>query len=557
MLLRLSCIVCTLAFLSVSAFPQAQETGATDYALGNSSVMWLPRSTALFLNPGELGRLHQDEFYLSSNRFKDLTSMSGAFFLPGIGTLGAGVTPSFDSTTYTLGYGGLIGDYHDFGAAVSVTPKVKAGFRFAFGGAVHLPTSGQNTGLHFGLSLTDLPMDADFSVGAAYWVVPDVARVQVATRSGAYRAEFVGADVRILEGLALQAGTRGFKKVLGGLSYETPYVIAALGVGPEGISFSMNFRISNAASDLHDEAYASGDDAFKEGRYSDARDSFLKAIRYDDYDDTSRRLADRSEFLMDSLVGALLSQARQQEADSNFPDAMKSYAQIMKIDPHQSNAAVDLADVQKKFSRYVLSLLAQGDSLRNENEIDEARQSYELVLDLQPGNDSATVRIAALDALAKQNVRSILTRAETLLRRNRIDDSEKEFKRVLDDDPKNTSARAGLRMIAARRLRAQVEAAKIAYNEKRYFDALQMLLDMIGRGDNSSEIRDLLGKTRDALKTETDRLFKLGLQFYIKEDFKSAIAEWDKVLMIVPSDSSTLEYRKRAEEKLKALQQYQ
>jgi hypothetical protein len=46
------------------------------------------------------------------------------------------------------------------------------------------------------------------------------------------------------------------------------------------------------------------------------------------------------------------------------------------------------------------------------------------------------------------------------------------------------------------------------------------------------------------------------LQFYIKEDFKSAIAAWDKVLMIQPEDSSTLEYRKRAEEKLKALEQF-
>jgi hypothetical protein len=48
----------------------------------------------------------------------------------------------------------------------------------------------------------------------------------------------------------------------------------------------------------------------------------------------------------------------------------------------------------------------------------------------------------------------------------------------------------------------------------------------------------------------------MGLQFYIKEDFKSAIAEWDKVLLIQPSDSSTSEYRKRAEEKLKALEQF-
>ena len=65
-----------------------------------------------------------------------------------------------------------------------------------------------------------------------------------------------------------------------------------------------------------------------------------------------------------------------------------------------------------------------------------------------------------------------------------------------------------------------------------------------------------LYKLRDALKADIDRLFKNGLQFYIKEDFKSAISEWDKVLLIQPADSSTIEYRKRAEEKLRALEQF-
>jgi tetratricopeptide (TPR) repeat protein len=82
------------------------------------------------------------------------------------------------------------------------------------------------------------------------------------------------------------------------------------------------------------------------------------------------------------------------------------------------------------------------------------------------------------------------------------------------------------------------------------------LTDILQKDAGNKEARTYLEKARDALKEDLDRLFKRGLQFYIKEDYKSAISEWDKVLMIQPSNSSTLEYRKRAEEKLKALEQF-
>ncbi len=547
----------SLVCLAATALSQELETGATDYALGNSSVMWLPRSTSLFQNPGELARLHQNEFYLSSGRFRDFNSMSSAFFLPRLGTVGLGVSPSGDSTKYSLGYGTLIGEYHDIGTAISVIPRVKAGLRFAFGGAIHLPTSVQNSGFHLGAAVTNLPQKAVINGGAAFWIVPDIARIQAATRSDVVRAEFLGVDVRILGGLGLQAGTRGFKKVLGGLTYETSYVVAAVGAGPEGISFGMNFRFGEAAAEVHDAARDDGEEAFKDGRYSEARESYLTAVRYDEYDDASRELASRCSTLTDSLVTVLLEKAHQDEAGRNFSGAMKSYAQIMRMDPRQSSAATDLANVQQKFRQYIQQLLATGDSLRDRHQIDEARKSYAVVLELEPNNDSATVRVGQLNALAKQNVRLTLSRAESLLRKDRLDDAEGEFRKVLADDPKNESARSGLRTIASRRLSAEIGRVRSVFKNKQYFDALQMLLDMIGRGEENREIKDLLEKTRNALKSETDRLFKLGLQFYIKEDFNSAIAEWDKVLMIAPSDSSTLEYKKRAEEKLKALEQYQ
>jgi tetratricopeptide (TPR) repeat protein len=535
---------------------QQQSTGTIDYVLGNSSVMWIPRSSSIFLNPGELARLHQNEFLVSSGRFKSLASMSGAIFVPGTGTFGLGVAPLVNSTQYSVGFGRLIGDYNTAGGAVSVIPSAERSVRLSFGVSIHLPTGGQETGAHAALSVTNVLSKAVVNVGGAYWLIPSTVRLQLATQTRVERAEFLGVEVRALERVHVQVGTRGFKKILAGASYTTSYAILEFGAGPEGVSFTMNVRVGDAASDTHDEAYSQGDEAYVDQQYGDAREHFLKALQYNEYDGATRIMAEKSRHMLDSSVTALLQQANENEGQLNFTEAMRAYAQILRIDPQQTMAASNLANVEKKLKLYVQQLLISGDSLKNLHEVTRARKSYELALELDPENDSASVRIDALENLSKENVLSLLSKARSLLRKSQLDEAQKEFERILSTDPNNSQARSGIRTINTRRINDQLIRGKSAYDTQRFIEALQIFSDIVQKDKNNREASQFLERTRDVLKSDVDRLFKTGLQFYIKEDFKSAIAAWDKVLMIQPEDNSTLEYRKRAEEKLKALEQF-
>ena len=555
-LVRVIGIATALTVCAASVPAQLLETGTEDYVLGNSSVMWLPHSSSLFLNPGELARLHQNEFAVSSGRFKSMSSMSSALFFPGTGTFGLGVAPFGASTQYSVGFGRLLADYSTLGGAVSVIPYTRGSLRFSLGGAVHLPVDGEETGIHTGLSVTNLPSKEIVNVGGAYWLMPNKVRIQLATRTRTMRAEFLGADISVREGLQIQVGTRGFKKLLGGASYATSYATIEFGAGPEGISFTMNVRLGESASDVHDELYDQADEAYVDQRYGDAEDYFRKALLYNEYDSASRLMVTKSRRMMDSSVAILLQQARVNEGQENYAEAMLAYSQVLKIDPRQTSADSELASVQQKVRLYVQQLLIAGDSLKSRHEISRARKSYELVLELDPENDSASVRIDELENLSKENVRSMLSKARSLLRKGQFDDAQKEFVRVLSNDPENTQARSGLHSIAVRRRDEALAKGKAAYDSGDFFDALQIFLDIIQKDENNKDAANMIEKTRDALRSDVDRLFKTGLQFYIKEDFKSAIAAWDKLLMIQPQDSSTLEYRKRAEEKLKALEQF-
>jgi hypothetical protein len=307
---------------------------------------------------------------------------------------------------------------------------------------------------------------------------------------------------------------------------------------------------------MHDEAYSQGDEAYVDQQYGDAREYFLNALQYNEYDSASRVMAEKSRHMMDSSVTALLHQANENEGQLNYMEAMRAYAQILRIDPQQTMAASNLANVEKKLKLYVQQLLIAGDSLKSLHEVSRARKSYELALELDPENDSASVRIDALENLSKENVLSLLSKARSLVRRNQLDEAQKEFERILSTDPNNSQARSGLRTIDTRRINEQLARGKAAYDAQRFIEALQIFSDIIQKDQNNREARQFLERTRGVLKSDVDRLFKTGLQFYIKEDFKSAITAWDKVLMIQPEDNSTLEYRKRAQEKLKALEQF-
>jgi tetratricopeptide (TPR) repeat protein len=380
-------------------------------------------------------------------------------------------------------------------------------------------------------------------------------RVQFATQTRIVRAAFLGSEIKVSENIHLQAGVRSFHYVSGGISYATPYAVAELAAGSQGLSFTMNIRFGDAASENHQKALDQANEAHVDQRYSEARRLFATSVQYDEYDNDARAMAERTKQVMDSSVAALLGQAEAAESEDDYPAALRAYAEILKIDPSEADIATQSANVGTKFRSYIGQLIASGDSLLGRREVTRARRHYEQVLELDPENDTASARIDQLNDLSKENVRVSLGRARSYLNRNRLDDAQREYEKVLFAEPNNSQAKAGLNAIRNRRVNAQLEQAKTAFNEKKYFDALTMFVDILQKDSGNKEARGYLEKTRDALKEDLDRLFKRGLQFYIKEDYKSAISEWDKVLLIQPTDSSTLEYRKRAEEKLKALEQ--
>ncbi|MBI3003784.1 MAG: tetratricopeptide repeat protein [Ignavibacteriales bacterium] len=544
--------------IPLSAF--SQITGSRDYALGGSSVMWYPRASALYRNPAELGRIHQSEFFLTTNRWSNLSSMTGTHFEPYVGTFAAGIARLSSTTQYSVGYSGIFLGQHGVGTAVNINPDANPSVSLAFGVSVHLPDStSQNSGFHGGLTVANLkpgarPEQLGLSAGAAYWPIRNRLRIQASFLQGDEPLGLLGAEVFPFSWFSLQLGTESFKKIFAGVSVPFQYVQAEFAAGKEGVSLSFNFRIGEPAVEQRARHYDLGVKAYNEQRYSEARRSLLTALQYDEAFFPARSLADQATVSLEEHSAKNLEEGKNLESKGNDVEAEKRYAQILRMDPHHAEAQTLWTAVRSRTQAYVKQLIATGDSLMDKKNYERAQLLYEQALEIDPDNETISPRLEDLAVLLKYSAQASLTRAKSFLERNQLDDAQREFERVLASEPRNARARTGIETIRVRRLDEIVERGKTAFNERNYFEALSIFSEVLQRDEKHLDAKTLYEKTREALQPELDKYFKTGLQFYVKEHYKAAIESWDKALLIQPQHQATLEYYKRAQEKQKAIE---
>ncbi len=538
----------------------AQQSGAVNYALGRSSVMWSPGPSSLFLNPAELARARQSDFGFNSSKITRLSSFAGSVFLPAAGTFAAGVSVRDTSNRYSFGYALPVGRFHSIGLGLSGFRKTEESVGFSFGTSFHFPEDVENSGIHFGASVIDLSENtssAFFSVnlGAAYWIVKDEIRLQAAYRHDAIKNHaLIGIEALALPGLSVQLGTRTFEEISGGLSFRFSYGAVDIAAGKAGLVLSVRAALSDLAVEQHDMNLELAHDAASEERYTEAMSYYEKALDYNPYSTEAVAATDTIEALLKLRTTKALVEAKDLMAKKDFVEASKAYSRVLRMDPDNEEAKQNLDNVQPTMRGYVNRLIVSGDSLRELKDIDRARRSYEQAQELDPKNDSIPARIASLEVLARVGIRSQLSRAKRFLDQNQLDEAEREYERVRSAEPRNSQALQGLATVRTKRKDQMVEKGKELFALEKYQEALKVFLDILKQDERHREARSYVDRARQILLPMVDNYFRSGLQYYTKENYKAALDEWEKALLIDPTHQGTLEYRNRAEEKLKALE---
>jgi len=540
---------------------QGTITGASDYALGGSSVMWIPNSGAIFLNPAEVSRVHQHEFIITGGRSFSLSSLTGNVFIPFVGTIAAGVGREPSETQYNLSYGRIFGRYHSAGVGFTYLEKNPDRSGVSLGLTLHFPSSSISlSGLHFGASVLNFAGDFDaeaFSAqaGAAFWVAPRILRLQVAYgRRARASAVSAGAELRLFSTFSLLVGTRKFSTFTGGIGFRHPYGSIEIAGGADGAVFTIKARIGDAATDQRDSYIRAGLGALENQSYYAARSYFLTAVEYDEYADEARRYSERSRDVARQSSSSAMNEARSLEERGALQDAIAIYKEIAASDPNNTLARQRLRAAERKLESAVFLEIQTGDSLKALQRYESAKVSYERALAMDPENADVRFRLDSLNVILKDDISATLGRADAHLARGRYSQAEQEYEVVLRRDPGNSRAREGLATLRRIENQRLFESGKAAYEEGQYEQALPIFETVLRQDTRHAEAKRYLELTRKALTPVVDAHFRAGLQQYLVEHYEEALEEWRKALRIDPENEAILGYAQRAEEKIKALE---
>ena len=539
---------------------QGLITGASDYALSGSSVMWIPTSTAVFLNPAEISRVHQHEFMITGGKSLTLSSLTGNVFIPFVGTIAAGVGRENNETQYTLSYGRIFGRYHSAGVGFTYLEKNPRRSGVSLGFTLHFPTtSAPTSGLHFGMSVLNFAGDIEaesFSAnaGAAFWLAPRILRLQVAYgRRYRETALTAGAELRLFNSVSLLAGTRQFSTYTGGIGFRHAFGSIDIAGGRDGVVFTLRARIGEAAIDERDHYVRAGLGAMENQSYYAARSYFMTALEYDEYAEDIRRYAERSSEVARQSSSTAMNEARSLEERGALHDAIAIYKEIAASDPNNTVARQRLRAAERKLESAVANEIRSGDSLKTLQEYERAKGSYERALSMDPGNSDVQFRLDSLGVILKDDVNAALRRANSHLSKGRNSQAEREYEAVLRRDPRNSRAREGLATIRRIENQQLFESGKAAYEDNQYEQALPIFESVLRQDARHAEAKRYLTLAREALKPVVEAHFRAGLQYYLLEEYKQALEEWEKALRIDPENEAILGYAQRAEEKIRAL----
>jgi len=287
-----------------------------------------------------------------------------------------------------------------------------------------------------------------------------------------------------------------------------------------------------------EEDFATAEQLFKKGEFESAENLYKKLLRYNpDYVQAARRIRDIS-FEKQKLERRQALLKMNEEADkyleAGFEEkALSLWEEILKIDPslidisqkaNQLQKKIELKRKKEKFNK----MFQQGLALYKKGGIGAALRVWRKVLKLDPTHPEART---FLDKI-KLKIKELENRGIALEEKKKWRSAAKAWKKVLRLDPTHSLAKKSLNRVR-QLLRAQT-AKKLAARKK----ALAAAQKNVSGGLSQQAI---------------EKLLKTGLNYYRKENYTLALAEWQKVSKADPENKRASRYLANLKAKMERL----
>ncbi len=305
------------------------------------------------------------------------------------------------------------------------------------------------------------------------------------------------------------------------------------------------------------EHYFTGMGFYNQGNVQDAETQFREALKaVPDYPDALAFLNRITEEKQSRLRKAseLLVEAIDDENEGDLLNAQRRYQQILRLYPAHRSASERLQDLEKRIDAYVKKEMSQAVSYYKKARYTRSKQVLAHILALRPNHNQARTYYNRINQKTQNRFTGYLDQAKIYFANNNWEMTKIWVDSALMVNPRSAEAKKLLEQTEQNStLDRLMENGKSAYLSGSYNEALALFNQLLHIDPDNQQAHEFKNNCMTRLAEQVDVIFNNGIRLYTEEKYRLAIAEFEKALEINPDHKGSLEYIKRAKDRLEAL----
>ena len=304
--------------------------------------------------------------------------------------------------------------------------------------------------------------------------------------------------------------------------------------------------------------YLKGHRFYGNGQLSEAKAEFEEALAlYPNYENAQHFLREvRNEISeLNSQINQILADAMRAERENKVVHANQKYKQVLALDPNHKTAQLGNQRIEPLIESSIRTKMSQGIRAFNNGNYTQAQQLFAQVLTISSEHQEAKNYLRRITRAVSRDVESYYQSALANFNAQDYSIALNDINKALAlQSNHSTSLRLQAQIISMLDTQKLFSEGQRAYNNQQYQQALQFFSQALQANPDNSEARQMLERCQIKLRDLAEEYFNRGMAHYSNQEYSSAIELWERVLDINPSHAGALEYIRKAQEQVRALE---